>query len=243
MAPIRLDKLLANMGKGSRSEMKKAILQGAVTVDGQVLRCAAVTVDPEQQRVALRGEQITFQRHWYLMMNKPAGVLSASRDRSAKTVMDLLDERWNGIELFVAGRLDRDTEGLLLLTNDGAFAHNLLSPKKHVDKTYHARVAGRITRAELDCLEHGITLEPGFTTLPARAALLRAGTETSDVELTIREGKFHQVKRMFAAVGHPVSDLRRVAMGQLQLPSDLLPGQARELSLQQLEQIGVPRSV
>lgn len=243
MARIRLDKLLANMGKGSRSEIKKAILQGAVTVDGQVLRSPAAAVDPEQQRIALRGELIAFQRYWYLMMNKPAGVLSASRDRNAKTVMDLLGEPWKGIELFVAGRLDRDTEGLLLLTNDGAFAHNLLSPKKHVDKTYFAQVDGIITRAELDRLEHGILLEPGFTTLPARAVLLRAGADCSEVELTIREGKFHQVKRMFAAVGHPVRYLRRVAVGGLQLPADLPLGQVQELSMQQLAQIGVSCSV
>ncbi|MGE5591082.1 MAG: pseudouridine synthase [Bacillota bacterium] len=228
MAGERLDKVLAHMGLGTRKEVRALIKSGAVTVDGLPVADPGLHVDSASSRVECRGRLLEYRRHRYIMLNKPAGVVSATEDRRDRTVMDLLPAELRRPGLFPVGRLDRDTEGLLLLTDNGELAHRLLAPRKHVDKTYLARVEGALTSSDIKAFADGVVLHDGYRTLPARLHPLRAGQE-SEAEVTIREGKFHQVKRMFLALGKPVIFLKRLRMGPLHLDPSLRPGQAREL--------------
>lgn len=232
MANLRLDKMLAHMGLGTRKDIKKLARAGEILVNGQAVRDTAQKVDPERDEVLVCGEPVHYREHIYLMLNKPAGYISATEDRSLPTVLELLAEPYAGRELFPVGRLDRDTEGLLLLTNDGKLAHELLSPKKHVPKTYLVRVDSPVTEEQWTALEQGVVLDDGYRTRPARLEAL-AG-DSSAVLLTITEGKYHQVKRMFAAVGNRVRYLKRLAMGGLWLDEALAPGQYRELTAAEL---------
>jgi 16S rRNA pseudouridine516 synthase len=221
----RADKVLANTGRWSRKEVKELIKTGRVLANGKpVIRpeekleeSAVLTVD---------GEAVTHSELTYLMMNKPAGVLSSTEDKQ-KTVIDLLPEHLRGIGLFPVGRLDKDTEGLLLLTNDGDLAHRLLSPKKHVDKVYFARVEGILDASDTAAFETGMTLGDGLQCLPAELTLTDQGDECL---VTLREGKYHQVKRMLAARGKPVQYLKRLSMGNLKLDSQLKLGEWRPLT-------------
>lgn len=228
MGTMRLDKFLVEMKKGSRSEVKKLIKSGRVTVDGQTVREPEQKFDPERAQISLDGQTVSYASFEYFMLNKPQGVVSATEDRRFQTVVDLIDTARRK-DLFPAGRLDIDTEGLLLITNDGQLAHQLLSPKKHVDKVYFARVEGILPSDVKEQFAKGLTLDKEVKTLPARLGLLKEGP-VSEVRLTIHEGKFHQVKRMFEAVGCRVLYLKRLSMGSLVLDETLAPGEYRRLT-------------
>ncbi|WHY85044.1 pseudouridine synthase [Neobacillus novalis] len=231
---MRIDKMLANLGYGSRKEVKQLLKSGAVKVDDVVVKDAKQHVDTATQTVALNGEVVEYKEFIYLMMNKPQGVLSATEDNSCETVIDLLEMEDQVYEPFPVGRLDKDTEGLLLITNDGQLAHRLLSPKKHVPKTYFAVIDGEVDAADVEAFAEGVTLDDGYETKPGELKILKSGIR-SDIELTITEGKFHQVKRMFEAVGKSVVYLQRISMGPLPLDETLELGEYRELTGEEVE--------
>ena len=224
---VRLDKYLADMGKGTRTEVKKYIRSGRVRVDGEVALRPDAKISSDQI-VSLDDQQIIYEQYQYYLMHKPAGVISASEDKRQQTVVDLISERGRR-EFFPVGRLDKDTTGLLLITDDGPLAHKLLSPRHHVIKTYQAEVDGLLTEDDIKCFQEGIQITQEWTTLPAKLVILHAGRH-SLAQVSIYEGKFHQIKRMFEAVGKPVLSLCRIAMGPLSLPAELLPGQYRTLT-------------
>ena len=230
---MRLDKLLSNMGYGSRKEVKQLLKQKAVTVDGTPVKDASMHVDPDKQDVSVYDERVIYTEFVYLMMNKPPGVISATEDAREATVIDLLEPIHQHFEPFPVGRLDKDTEGLLLLTNDGTLAHNLLSPKKHVPKVYFAQIDGVVTQEDAEAFSRGVALDDGYITKPGKLVILKSA-ERSEIELTIQEGKFHQVKRMFEAVGKRVTYLKRLSMGSLQLDESLDLGEYRELTAEEL---------
>lgn len=221
----RLDKLLANTGRWSRREARELVKRGRVTVDGTVAR-AFDEKHPPEAVVAVDGESLVHSRGTYLMLHKPAGVLSATEDKRQKTVLDLLPPHLRRRGLFPVGRLDKDTEGLLLLTDDGPLAHELLSPKKHVDKVYFVRVYGRLDREDAAAFAAGMVLEDG---LACRSAGLELLPEPDTALVTLREGKYHQIKRMLAHRGKPVRYLKRLSMGGLRLDPALAPGEWRPL--------------
>ena len=225
---IRLDKYLADMGCGTRSQVKREIAGGSVMVNGAPARRPEDKIDTEKDSVVFRGSPVGYTEYEYFMLNKPAGVVSATEDRTERTVLDLIDARQRK-DLFPVGRLDKDTEGLLLVTNDGGMAHRLLSPKKHVDKVYYAKVAGRITEEHVRLFAEGVDIGDEKPTLPAELTVLSSG-EISEIELVIREGRFHQVKRMFQAAGGEVIYLKRLRMGSLVLDRELQPGEYRKLT-------------
>ncbi|MDN4493727.1 pseudouridine synthase [Ureibacillus aquaedulcis] len=231
---MRLDKLLANMGYGTRKEVKQLLKQKGVTVDGEVVKDSSMHVNPDIQEVSVFGERVEYMEFIYLMMNKPPGVISATEDHVDKTVIDLLDPLAQHFKPFPVGRLDKDTEGLLLITNDGQLAHNLLSPKKHVPKTYYAKIDGEVTESDIEAFRQGVELDDGYVTKPGDLVILSSGPK-SEIELTIQEGKFHQVKRMFESVGKKVTYLKRLSMGSLKLDEELNLGDYRELTEEELD--------
>ncbi|MDF2557119.1 MAG: rRNA pseudouridine synthase [Bacillales bacterium] len=233
---MRLDKLLANSGFGTRTEVKKLLKSGLVYVDGKMYKDGSIHVDPEKSNVIVAGESLVYKEFVYIMMNKPQGYISATEDQYLKTVLDLLAPEDIAKGLFPAGRLDRDTEGFLLLTNDGQLAHQLLSPKKHVPKTYFARIDGEVTEEDIEKFKNGVILEDDYETKPADLVILKSGV-VSEIELTITEGKFHQVKRMFEAVDKKVLFLKRLSMGKLKLDDSLQLGEYRELTDSELNLI------
>ena len=235
---IRLDKYLADMGCGTRQEVKKLIRSGQVSVNGAVVKKPETKVEQTVQEVCLNGEKVGYESFEYYMLNKPAGVISATEDRSCQTVVDLIQEKKRK-DLFPVGRLDKDTEGLLLITNDGELAHRLLSPKKHVDKCYFARVSGKVTEDDVRSFENGVnfgSLEQPEITMPGKLEIITSD-EISQIHLTIQEGKFHQVKRMFRAVGKEVIYLKRLRMGTLVLDENLSIGEYRPLTKEELEKL------
>lgn len=226
----RLDKLLAGTGKWSRREVKALVRQGLVRVDGRLAASAEDKLDPAATVVTVAGETISLCRFTYVMLHKPAGVLTATEDRKQPTVLDLLPPELRRIGLAPVGRLDKDTEGLLLLTNDGELAHRLLSPKYHVDKRYLARVDGELSAADMEAFARGMTLGDGLECLPAGLEVLPDRV----CIVTLREGKFHQVKRMLAARGAPVLYLKRLSMGPLTLDDSLAAGAYRLLRAEEI---------
>ncbi|MFD2329679.1 pseudouridine synthase [Cohnella sp. GCM10020058] len=284
---MRLDKMLGNLGYGTRSGLKALVRQGAVTVNGTRVKDPGMQIDPHADEVVLEGERIVYRDTLYVMLHKPAGFVSATEDNRDRTVLELLPEALRVFSPFPVGRLDKDTEGLLLLTNDGKLSHDLLSPRKHVPKTYQALVAGLVGSDDIATFATGVTLDDGYVTLPAALRVLEspkheadleadgtagivrassaftmdkalerldtfpalrtnrtswqeavaAGEPLSWIELTIAEGKYHQVKRMFEAVGKKVLYLRRIEMGPLPLDETLAPGQWRELAEDELERL------
>ncbi len=236
---MRLDKYLSDMGAGTRSELKKDIHKGCVSVDGAVIKDPGFSVSPSS-RVIYKGTAIGYDEFEYYMLNKPAGVISASEDDREATVVDLIAEPKRR-DLFPVGRLDRDTEGLLLITNDGALAHRLLSPKHHVDKTYYVEVSGTLDESDVELFAEGLVLPDGLQCLPADLRILSVSDEefASEAEITIREGKFHQVKRMFGAVGAEVTYLKRLSMGPLSLDPGLALGEYRRLTPDELSSLTV----
>ncbi|MET3291258.1 rRNA pseudouridine synthase [Brevibacillus fluminis] len=234
----RLDKVIANMGVGTRKEVKQLVKQQLITVDEVVATDPGMHIIPDTQVIKLDGHVLSFKRWIYVMMNKPPGVISATEDSRHETVVELLPTEW-AVKVHPVGRLDIDTEGLLLLTNDGQLSHNLTSPKKKVDKEYFARVDGRVTEEHIAGFAKGVELED-FTTLPAKLEILSADEHQSETKVTIMEGKFHQVKRMFAAFGLNVTYLKRLRMGTLVLDESLAPGEYRELTETELENLRGP---
>lgn len=232
---IRLDKYLADMGVGTRAEVKKYVRQGKVKIDGRVVKSPEEKVDVEIQMVSYLDQLVTYETFEYYMLNKPAGVISAATDTREKTVVDLIEEKKRK-DLFPVGRLDKDTEGLLLITNDGELAHRLLSPKRHVDKVYYAKVKGVVTEKDVKAFSEGVSLGQGDMAKPAALEILTSD-EISEIRLTIQEGKFHQVKRMFQSVGKEVVYLKRLSMGTLVLDESLPLGAYRRLTREEIEQL------
>lgn len=266
---MRLDKLLADMGLGTRSDIKKNIRKGKAAVNGSIIKDPGMPVT-ESMDIRYFDRPVYHEEYSYYMLNKPAGYISATKDENSgqMTVIDLLDEEQKRTDLFPAGRLDKDTEGLLLITNDGQLAHRLLSPKRHVDKVYYACVFGEVTRTDIERFRNGITITEDFTCLPADLRILnvkkydnnadltdltiKTGSNStvkidisgfrpenaplyvSEVEIVIREGKFHQIKRMFHAVGKEVLYLKRLSMGPLVLDPSLRSGKYRRLTEKEL---------
>lgn len=222
----RLDKIISATGKKSRREVREMVRQGRVLVDGKPVPAADMKVDPQTAVILLDGEPLGYEKFTYVMLHKPAGVLTATEDRQQETVLDLLPPELRRRALSPVGRLDKDTEGLLLLTNDGQLAHRLLSPKSHVDKVYYARVDGALEPGDIAAFAAGMTLGDGLACLPAGLEIL----SPTEALVTLREGKFHQVKRMLAARGKPVLYLKRLSMGRLRLDPALAPGAWRMLT-------------
>ena len=222
----RLDKIISATGKKSRREVREMVRQGRVLVDGKPAPAADMKVDPQTAVILLDGEPLGYEKFTYVMLHKPAGVLTATEDRRQETVLDLLPPELRRRTLSPVGRLDKDTEGLLLLTNDGQLAHRLLSPKSHVDKVYYARVDGALEPGDIAAFAAGMTLGDGLECLPAGLEIL----SPTEAFVTLREGKFHQVKRMLAARGKPVLYLKRLSMGRLRLDPALAPGAWRMLT-------------
>ena len=230
---MRLDKVLAHMGFGSRKEVKELIKKSKVTVNDQVVKNGKAYVNPYEDDIMVNHVPVEYRKYIYIMLNKPAGYISATEDFKDKTVIDLLEPDFQLFDPFPVGRLDKDTEGLLLLTNNGQLAHQLLSPKKEVEKTYYAKVSGRVTQDDREAFKEGVTLDGGYFTKPAKLEIITCGT-ISEIELTITEGKFHQVKRMFESVGKEVIYLKRERMGELYLDESLPLGSYRELTKEEL---------
>ena len=226
----RIDKILSNLGYGTRKDLKKIVKNGMVQVNGVIIKDSAMKVDPEKDKIVINGEEIFYREFIYLMMNKPAGVVSATFDNKDETVIDLLEVEHQVFEPFPVGRLDKDTVGLLLLTNDGELNHRLISPKWKVDKVYFAKIDKKVTEDDVEKFKKGITLDDGYTYKEAILEIQNASDEGSEIVLTIQEGKFHQVKRMFEAVGKKVTYLKRIEFGTLPLDDDLEEGEYRELT-------------
>lgn len=244
---LRLDKLLSHAGYGTRSEIKKAVKAKLVKVDGKIVTDSGLIVIPAEQTIDYADERVNYQSVIYLMLNKPQGVISATEDGREKTVIDLLDEQDKLLSPFPVGRLDKDTTGLLLLTNDGQLAHELLSPKKHVDKTYEAVILGKVTQEDVIAFQEGVVLEDGYKTKSADLVIKHHSIEDekdySTIEVTIREGKYHQVKRMFIAVGKEVVALKRLSMGPLKLDNALSLGEYRHLTEEEVKQLKLHRGI
>lgn len=231
MSKIRMDKLLADSGLWSRKEAKELLRQGRVRRNDKVEKDAAAKVDPQNESIFVDGNLLQWSKFHYIMLYKPENVLTATEDRRQKTVLDLLPKEYSN--LFPVGRLDKDTTGLLLLTDDGELAHQLLSPKKHVDKVYLAQIDGNIDAEDVLAFQKGITLGDGTVCLPAELESLGQGL----CQVTLREGKFHQVKRMLAQRGKPVLKLKRLSMGGLSLDIGMKPGDFRVLTTEEVENL------
>lgn len=233
----RLDKILAGGGLGTRKEIKQLLRRGGVSVDGKEVRDPSLHIDPATAEITVFGEPFRYQKYIYLMMNKPDGAVSATEDNRFPTVVDLLEEEDLHFQPFPVGRLDRDTEGFLLLTNDGQTAHRLLSPRKHVPKTYFAVLEREAEAQYAEVFAKGVTLEDGYRTLPAELEIDES--DPKQVRLTIYEGKFHQVKRMMEAVGNHVCYLKRIRFGDVPLDETLEPGEYRPLSAEECKKLGI----
>ncbi|MBU3099281.1 MULTISPECIES: 16S rRNA pseudouridine(516) synthase [Clostridium] len=226
----RIDKILSNLGHGTRKEVKALLKKKKVEVDGVIATDSAMKVDPEKAVIKVSGDEINYRKYIYLVMNKPSGVVSATVDRNDETVIDLIDEQYRAFKPFPIGRLDKDTVGLLLITNDGELNHKLIAPKNHVDKVYYAEINKFIDASDINTFKKGVVIDDGYKCMPAELEVLTANENGSEVMVTIQEGKFHQVKRMFESVNKNVMFLRRVSFGPLKLDEDLVEGQCRELS-------------
>lgn len=229
---IRLDKYLADMEIGTRSQVKQYLKKGLVTVNGELEKRPERKIDENNDKVAFQGKPVVYSEFVYYMFHKPAGCVSATKDNQHKTVLDFLGDA-PGKDLFPVGRLDIDTEGLLLITNDGPLCHELLSPVKHVPKTYYARVQGRVTEADVQLFSQGVDIGDDDKTAPAELEIITSD-EISEICLTITEGRFHQVKRMFQAIGDEVIYLKRLSMGNVLLDAALQPGEYRTLTEEEL---------
>ena len=238
---MRLDKFLANSGIGTRKEVKEILKNKKISVNDAFVKDGKIQIDEEKDIVKYEDNIICYKPFVYIMMNKPAGVISATEDNHHRTVIDLLNDEYRTYDIFPVGRLDIDTEGLLLLTNDGILSHNLLSPKKHVDKKYYVKIANPLTEEDIKTLENGIKLEENFITKNAKVEIICNNIENNEylAYITISEGKFHQVKRMFKAVNNEVLYLKRVKMGNLLLDENLKLREYRELTAEELDSLKV----
>ena len=235
---MRLDKFLANSGIGTRKEVKELLKKRLIKVNDEIVKDGKIHVNENEDTVKYKDEIISYKKFVYIMLNKPNGVISATEDKVHKTVIDLLGDEYRTFEVFPVGRLDIDTEGLLLLTNDGVLSHNLLSPNKHVDKKYYVELEKLLTETDIAKLENGVELKD-FTTKDAKVEIIENGEESDKIRvyITISEGKFHQVKRMFKVVGNEVKYLKRVKMGTLSLDENLKLGEYRELTEDELTKL------
>ena len=231
---LRLDKYLADMSIGTRTEVKKLISKGLVTVNDSTVKKPETKIDTEKDEVICQGISVSYAEYEYYMLNKPQGVISATEDPNQETVLDLISSKRK--DLFPVGRLDKDTEGLLLITNDGQLAHKLLAPGKHVDKVYYARIDGCVTDRDVEAFKEGLDIGDDKKTLPGFLKILSSG-DVSEIELSIHEGRFHQVKRMFQAVDKEVVFLKRLSMGGLSLDPKLKPGEYKELKKDEIDML------
>lgn len=231
----RLDKILSNLGYGSRKEVKAMVKNGWVEVNGVAAKKSDMKIDTDNDIVVVDGEEINYREFVYIMMNKPAGYISATFDNYQDTVVDILEPELQAFEPFPVGRLDKDTVGLLLLTNDGKLNHRLISPKNHIDKIYFAEIDKSVEDADIKAFEAGITLEDGYECMPGKLEILKSDEHGAEVMVTIQEGKFHQVKRMFKTRGKEVVFLKRMEFGGLKLDETLPEGDYRELSNEELK--------
>ena len=232
---MRLDKFLCDNNIGTRSQVKEYIKKGQVAINGQIVKKPETKVNEDTDIVICQGKEIHYQKYVYYLLNKPEGVVSATNDNTAPTVVSLLTVPEQK-ELFPVGRLDKDTEGLLLITNDGELAHRLLSPKKHVDKVYYAKVQGKVDESDVKAFADGVDIGDDTPVKSADLRILKSGEE-SEIELTITEGRFHQVKRMFHAVGKEVIYLKRLSMGSLALDKTLTKGEYRSLTEEEIKKL------
>lgn len=230
---MRLDKYLVHVGYGTRSMAQKVVKSKKVRVNGHIIIKPETTIDAETSIVEVDGQQMDYKEFYYFILNKPGGYITATEDNREQTVLDLLESRDQNKGVFPVGRLDKDTEGLLVLTNDGKMAHSLLSPKRHVDKVYYAKVLGQMEEQDIERFASGITLNDGTTYEPGKLEIITSGDE-SEIYVTIREGKFHQVKRMVQAVGKEVIYLKRIKMGGLSLPNDIDLGSYRQMTEEEI---------
>ncbi len=229
---IRLDKYLSDSGKGTRSEVKKIIKSGLITVNNTVIKDSSVKIDPLNDIIKFKNNIVNYSKYIYIMLNKPRGVISATEDKSCKTVIDILPDKYKNKGLFPIGRLDKDTLGLLLLSNDGEFAHNTLSPKKHIQKTYYAEFEGSLPDDAVNQFSKGIELKD----FVCKGAELNILSESSAI-VKISEGKYHQVKRMFKALGCNITYLKRTAFGEIELDNSLKEGECRKLNENEMKYI------
>lgn len=231
---MRLDKYLADLQMGTRSQVKDFIKKGMITVNGETITKADFKINENSDCITCKGKMLTYQKYRYFLLHKPAGVITATKDNHDKTVMDLLPKEFAD-DFFPVGRLDKDTEGFLLITNDGELSHKLLSPKKHVAKTYYVECSGTITPEKRLNLEQGVDIGDEKPTLPAKVEIIKTEEDYYVIELTITEGRFHQVKRMIQAIGGEVTYLKRLSMGGLSLGNSLAKGDYRELTSEEID--------
>lgn len=231
----RIDKIIASQGKYSRSEVKKLVKAGLVTLNGERVRSCDQKCDADTDSIVVDGERLDYKKHIYIMLNKPKGVISATQDTNQPTVLDLVPNELKRQGLFPAGRLDGDTTGFVLITDDGDFAHRILSPKNHIMKTYHASLSSPLTQQDIEKFKQGLVLGDGTKCLEAEVSVLDG--ESNVAQISICEGKYHQVKRMFASLGNKVIELKRIKMGGLFLDEKLEEGQCRELTEKELKLI------
>lgn len=236
---IRLDKYLANMGIGTRTQVKEFIKKGRVSIDDNIIKSPETKFDENSQIVALDGVRINFVKYEYYMLNKPSGVVSATVDNINKTVISLINSKRK--DLFPIGRLDKDTQGLIIITNDGEIAHKMLSPKHHVSKVYYAQVEGIVDENDVKLFAQGLKIDSEFNAMPAKLEIIKS-EDISQIKLEIFEGKFHQVKRMFEAVGKKVIFLKRISMGEIKLDNSLKAGEFRQLNKDELNYLERLRS-
>lgn len=239
----RLDKILSNLGYGTRKEIKVLAREGVIEVDKKIIKDSGMKVDPNINEIKVQGDAINYRKYIYLMMNKPSGVVSATFDNYDETVIDLLKMEHQSFQPFPVGRLDKDTVGLLLLTNDGDLNHRLISPKWHVDKVYYAEIDKVVEEKDVKLFKDGIILNDGYKCLPAKLKIISSDKDGSKVQVTIHEGKFHQVKKMFNSIEKNVIYLKRVKFGPLDLDSNLKEGEYRELSQEELEILKKPSNL
>ena len=235
MAKIRIDKYLADAGFGSRKDVKGLLKAKQVTINGEMCVHAEEKLESAQDVVCVQGKMVVYESFSYYMLHKPQGVVSATKDAHEKTVVNLITEQKRR-DLFPVGRLDKDTEGLLLLTNDGKLSNDLLAPGKHVEKTYYARIKGMVTKKEVAAFAEGVDIGDELLTAPAELKIHKAGSE-SEIEITITEGRYHQIKRMFEAVGMQVLYLKRLRMGPLYLDESLACGEYRKLTTEEIQSL------
>lgn len=231
---MRLDKYLADLQMGTRSQVKDFIKKGMITVNGETITKADFKINENSDCVTCKGKTLAYQKYRYFLLHKPEGVITATKDNHDKTVMDLLPKELS-CDFFPVGRLDKDTEGFLLITNDGELSHRLLSPKKHVAKTYYVECNGIMTPEKRQALEQGVDIGDEKKTLPAKVEIIKKEENTYVIELTITEGRFHQVKRMIQAIGGEVTYLKRLSMGGLSLGKSLTKGDYRELTSEEVD--------
>lgn len=227
----RLDKVLANSGYGTRKEVKKLIKDGNIKINDKIIKSSNIQVDIDKDEILIKDKKLVYKKYIYLLMNKPSGVISATEDNYDKTVIDILNEYHKSFKPAPVGRLDKDTVGLLLITNDGELNHRMLAPKWHVDKVYYAVIDSIVNDEDILAFKEGITLDDGYKCKPGKLEIINTDEEVmkSSVKVTIHEGKFHQVKKMFLATGKKVMYLKRIAFGPLILTDDIKEGDYREL--------------